>query len=138
MLYPGELFLPFTILYPNHTELHEQHPCHAPLPKDRPNASQCSRISGDDLPPSANVDVYIRGERRGDEDQGFARRRDDRGIEKEERQVAVEGRSEGVDDTPVAVEGVGWAGVGFVRREASFFFQSCCGFVQRCLWYWSN
>ena len=131
MLYLGKLFLPFTILYPKHTELREQHPCHAPLPKDWTNASERARTSGDDLPPSANVYVHILRERRGDEDQGLARRRDDRGIEKEERQVAVEVRSEGVDDTPVAVEGVGWAGVGFVRREFTFFFQFCRDFVQQ-------
>ena len=119
MLYLGKLHRPSTILYP---KLREQHPCHAPLPKDRPNASQCARISGDDLPPGANANVRTCRERRGDEDQGLARRRDDRGIEKEERQVAVEGRSEGVDDTPVAVEGVGWAGVGYVCREFTFSF----------------
>ena len=120
MLYLGKPSCPFAILYPKHTELREQHPCHAPLPKDRPNASECARISGDDLTPGANVHVRIRRERRGDEDQGLARRRDDRGVEKEKRQVAVEGRSEGVDDTSVAMEGVGWAGVGFVCRKFSF------------------
>ena len=83
MLYLGKLFYLSTILYSKHIELPEQHPCHTPLPKDRTNAPERARISGDDLPPGANV--HVRRERRGNEDQGLARRRDDRSIEKEKR-----------------------------------------------------